>query len=275
MIKRTLYKAISHYIFPNKGITHVKRTPRLIVSLTSYPRRIGVVHSAIDSILRQSIKPDMVLLWLAEEEFPQKEKSLPRHLRRYTKFGLTIKWCHNIRSYKKIIPALLEYPDDIIVTADDDIIYAENWLEMLYTSWLKRPNEIHCQHALSMELSKDFKILHRDVRHNPGLLENNEHTSSGTGILYPPHSLPAAAVDESVFLNLAPHDDDMWFWAMERLANIPIRLVEGFTENIVCIDEVQSDGLVSINSAGEGARQFANLLERYPQLKDGLKPYCK
>lgn len=36
---------------------------------------------------------------------------------------LTIDWYHDIKSYKKLIPTLQKYPDSIIVTADDDIIY--------------------------------------------------------------------------------------------------------------------------------------------------------
>ena len=55
--------------------------------------------------------------------FPQREENLPRDLLKLRSFGLTIDWCENLRSYKKLIPAIEKYPDDIIVTADDDVFY--------------------------------------------------------------------------------------------------------------------------------------------------------
>ena len=127
MIKEKLFRLAKRFIFPNKGITHIKREQKIIVSLTSYPQRIDIVYKVIDSLLRQSLKPDVVVLWLARDEFPRQEQSLPRELRRYIKFGLTIRWCENLRSYKKLIPSLKAYPSDTIVTADDDILYPENF----------------------------------------------------------------------------------------------------------------------------------------------------
>lgn len=139
-MKKWLYSWSQKFVFPNKGVSHIKRNPKLIVSLTSFPGRINVVEQTIDSILRQSLKPDYVILWLAESQFPTKERSLPRSLVRYKKHGLQIRWCEDIRPYKKLIPTLREFPDDIIVTADDDIIYWENWLEKLYASHIKYPD---------------------------------------------------------------------------------------------------------------------------------------
>ena len=59
----------------------------------------------IKTLLKQTVKPDKVVLWLAEEQFPQKENELPSELLELQNFGLTIKWCTDIRSYKKLIPA--------------------------------------------------------------------------------------------------------------------------------------------------------------------------
>jgi hypothetical protein len=84
------------------------------------------VHKTIETLLNQSHKADKVILWLAEEEFPNKEKGLPRELIQLIKSGLTISWCRDIKSYKKLIPALEKYPKSIIVTADDDLYYQKN-----------------------------------------------------------------------------------------------------------------------------------------------------
>ena len=104
------------------GCSPVKHSPELIVSLTSYPTRIGTVHKTIETILCQTERPDRIILWLAPEQFPKAALGLPRKLKRLTKYGLEIQWYHDIKSYKKLIPALHQYPDAIIVTADDNVL---------------------------------------------------------------------------------------------------------------------------------------------------------
>lgn len=272
MMKSVLYSLLCRFIFPNKGVTHIKRTPKLIVSLTSYPGRINVVERTIDSILRQSLKPDCVILWLAESQFSKKEKSLPKSLRHLLKHGLQIRWCEDIRSYKKLIPALREFPDDIIVTTDDDVIYDENWLEKLYTSFLKHPDEIHCHHAFDYVYDEIQGLGFPSIIKNEGVLEKCSMAIGIGGILYPPHLLYGDVCKTDIFSSLAPTNDDFWFWAMAKLNGLNIRLVSGHIDNIVCIEGTQGEGLwESENSKGEGSRQFKNIIERYPELQQFIK----
>lgn len=118
------------------GLNKSPRAEKVIVSLTSYDLRINDVKYAIYSLLNQNFPPDKLILWLDEDSFPQREENLPRDLLELRDFGLTIDWCENLCSYKKLIPALEKYPDDIIVTADDDIFYRPNWLQILYDEHL-------------------------------------------------------------------------------------------------------------------------------------------
>lgn len=104
---------------------------RMVVSLTTFPLRIGKVHLTIQSILRQSRPADRILLWLSKEEFPE-EAQLPANLLRLKEKGLDIRFCDNIRSFKKVFYTAQEFENDVIVTADDDALYPENWLEGLW-----------------------------------------------------------------------------------------------------------------------------------------------
>ena len=46
---------------------------------------------------------------------------------RQKKFGLQIEYYEeNIKSYTKLLPSLQKYPDDIIITVDDDAYYLPN-----------------------------------------------------------------------------------------------------------------------------------------------------
>jgi hypothetical protein len=70
----------------------------LIVSLTSYPRRFPILDFAIRSLLNQTVRPDRVILWLAEDDVTY----LPSAVRRLA--GLEIRTCRDLRSFKKLVP---------------------------------------------------------------------------------------------------------------------------------------------------------------------------
>ena len=112
--------------FHRWGINNEKRNKRIVVSLTSFPERMEDIHFGLYSLLNQSLKPDLVVLWLAKSQFPNFEKDLPQTVLSLKENGLTIKWCEDLHSYKKLLPSLESYPNDIIVTADDDIYYHNN-----------------------------------------------------------------------------------------------------------------------------------------------------
>lgn len=141
------------------GLNHSPRPEKIIVSLTSYKPRIHDVKYAIYSLLNQTFPPDKLILWLDEDSFPQREKNLPHDLLELKNFGLTIDWCENLRPYKKFIPALEKYPDDIIVTADDDLMYLPDWLEILYEEHLKNPDCVVAHYAHKVRLNERGKFF--------------------------------------------------------------------------------------------------------------------
>ena len=119
---------------------------KMVVSLTTFPLRIGKVYLTIQSILRQSRPADRILLWLSKEEFPE-EAQLPENLLRLKERGLDIRFCDNIRSFKKVFYTAQEFENDVIITADDDALYPENWLEGLWDTHEKYPGCVCCYRA--------------------------------------------------------------------------------------------------------------------------------
>ncbi len=59
---------------------------------------------------------------------------------------------------KKLIPTLELYPNDVIVTADDDIFYPPHWLESLYTSYLENSNYIHVHRAHKITFKNENEL---------------------------------------------------------------------------------------------------------------------
>ena len=283
-IRNALKEYISSFKYrlqkPGYGLNTPKRDKKLIVTLTSFPERIKEVHLGITTLLNQTLKPDMIILWLAEEEFPKKEKDLPPALLNLQKYGLTIRWCENLKSYKKIIPALLEYPEDILVTADDDLFYRKDWLELLYNSYTRNPNVIHCHRMKEISIKKEgqnstVKYLTANVNFQD---ENKTYiATSGAGILFPPHTLYKESTRSELFLKLAPQGDDLWLWAMAELNNKKVKLVDGHITQLYYINPfrdyelVNAKTLYSSNKLGMNDTQMQSILEYYPVLHKKLQ----
>ena len=84
----------------------------IIVSLTSWPKRIGNVATVISSLLNQDVQPDIIQLNLSEDEFKNKEENLPEDLIDLiaNNSNIIIEWVKgNDGVFKKIIPTLKKH----------------------------------------------------------------------------------------------------------------------------------------------------------------------
>jgi len=128
-----------------------KNEDDIIVSLTSFSHRVNDVYLTIESIFQQTQKASKVYLWLAEKDFPNREKDLPKSLILQTERGLTVKFCEqDLGPYTKFYYTLKENPQSLIITVDDDILYPFDTIDQLYRAYKKEPNVIHCQRAHRM-----------------------------------------------------------------------------------------------------------------------------
>lgn len=219
------------------GVTTVKREPELIVSLTTIPERLGTVAWCLDSLLRQSLKPDQLILWLSESSEPGRpvinQTSLPTNLLRLVPRGLEIRWCKDIRSYRKIIPTMRAHPAALIVTADDDIFYPRCWLKTLYEAYQKEPEYVHCHRAHLMKYDaagvampyQQWDMLATGYQ-GPSF---DLFPTSGGGALYAPGHLHHEMLNDDAFMRLCPNADDVWLKAMSILANVPCKKVAPIT----------------------------------------------
>ena len=258
----------------NLGVSDEIRKPQLIVSLTSYPARINSVHITINTLLQQSLKPNKVILWLASEQFPNKENDLPNNLLRLKDYGLTIEWCDkDLKSYKKLIPALLKYPNDIIVTADDDVYYQKNMLESLYESYLKNPENIYVKRSVKLQIkNNNIESISSRKYFYKHLTEPSyfNQIMGGSGCLYPPNSLYKDCTNIDIINETIPTHDDAYFWTMAVLNKTKIQVIGGFDENLYFVDGTQNVGLINLNKDGEDGITLENaykiMAEKYPSL---------
>ena len=200
---------------------------KITVSLTSFPEAIPYAVQAIRSVLGGSLLPDRVVLYLDSQKFPG--EVLPEALEALKAESPIFEVRFDpaeIRSYKKLIPALRDFPEDIIVTVDDDIFYHRNMLRDLVRMHRRMPEAIiaHRVRKISMDRPynkwrkyKWYDFLFRRIHAG----YTNLQTGVG-GVLYPPHSLDESMLDAGLFTRIAPTTDDIWFWAASVANGTPV-----------------------------------------------------
>ncbi len=252
-----------------------KKQERIIVTMTSFPGRINRLWIVIESLLRQSHKPYMIILWLSKDQFESKSK-LPKRLLKQENRGLDIRLCNgDLKSHKKYFYAVQEYPEDFLITVDDDFIYPTLMISKLLELHIQYPGSICCHRALSIRIENDkilpyltWPMIFEDI--GPS---NNIFFTSGGGTLFPPKSLYEEVINETVFKNICIFADDIWLNIMSRLNNT-IAVKSNFNCGLPLIN-IHRENLTKINiSNGKNDVQL-EIVRNYFIEKLGIDAFAK
>ena len=227
------------------------RKRKVVVSMTSIPSRIDKVWITIESLLRQSYKPDKILLWLGQDEF--KSVKLPDKLTEQIKRGVEIRYCENLKSYKKFYYAVKEYPHDYIIVVDDDVIYTENMLAELVQTYQKNRGCVichrsHCMTVKQGELRPYNKWVNYQIRSDLNISPTYYNFFTGcAGILFPMFLMDRKVLEKDAFMRLAPNADDVWLNFCAWISGLKIKNTEGILGNIISIESSAGKGLMQKN----------------------------
>lgn len=257
--------------------TEEDRDTKVIVSLTSYPKRMYDIHLCLYSLLTQSFKPDAIILWLAREQFPNGLDDVPPKVLALQQWGLTIKWCDDYRSYKKLIPAVQEYPNDIIVTADDDLFYSPDWLYVLWKNYLKSNRKSIIAHRCHKVLiQKDAIQPYLQWRKCVDDYSRSFYnfSTNGGGSLFPPSSLHDDVKNYELAAKYCPQGDDIWIWGMAVRNGTKIQVVDTPHRiryvNVAREINMNDDGTLFQSNKTGNDEQIRNLCNAYPEIKQLL-----
>ena len=152
----------------------IKIKEKVIITMTSWKKRIENSNKALEILLMNTYIPNKVILNLAIEEFPKKTKELPRNILNLFKFNnFEIFWVKkNNNVFKKLIPTLNRFKNDLIITTDDDVLYPYDFIEKILKLYIK--NGSNKPMSFGSKYS-DWKI---------GNIKINSHYGAGSIVKY-------------------------------------------------------------------------------------------
>ena len=204
-----------------KEVKYVKNhnlKKKLIISLTSYPKRFKTLPLVLNSIMKQTILPDKIILWIENSD----KKKLPATVLNFK--GIDVEFCENgLFSYKKIIPLLRKFRNFYIITLDDDVIYSKDTVEKLVSNSKKFPNDVIANCIHKIKLINYYPISYKLWSRNHKKQTKFAFFTGAAGVLYPPNCFYKDVLKKSCFKRLAPLADDVWLNWMVKLNNTNIR----------------------------------------------------
>ena len=191
-----------------------------IISMTSWKKRINTASQTIFSLLK-NCPGFKIVLTLCTEEFPNKEKDLPKDLLEIVNNEyVEILWVKdNTYTFKKMLPTMKKYPNVPIITADDGVRYYRNYAEELYQLWLKNPNKI--------------------ISYNNWKRLGVTFGGGGSGILFPPNCFKNYTLTTNI---INTKHDDFYYGCLAKNAGIDWHIINEKPKdsNFESIDSVYS-----------------------------------
>lgn len=193
---------------------------QIVVSLTSFPARFHDLDLCLKSLFSQTVLPDHIILWLGCDSINSNYDVI---FRKYMNLGLEIfiDTKNNYKSHKKYLYAFEKYPDALIITVDDDLVYPKDMIESLLNVHMVYPDTVVARRVHRITWNSTGQI-------NPYLLWEGECESirkpshslvatTGAGTLFPPGSLYKDYNNVELLQKMAPTADDIWLKFMALL----------------------------------------------------------
>lgn len=248
IILNIFYKSFYEFlfiIFVKKGIKNKSSNePQIIVSMTTYPKRINDVSICIESIMNQKTKANRIILWLAESQFEDK-KILPKHLLHLETRGLEIKFCDDLRSHKKYYYAIKNNPDDIVITLDDDCYYPNFTIQRLIELNKVHPDKIICNKSRKIDLRSEKIPSYTSwetVNSKEVKISTNYVPIGVGGVLYPPYSLSSMVFNKDDIKNICFNTDDLWLKVHSLIKETKV-VYAGYFPELFSIGKTQKNKL--------------------------------
>ncbi|NWO07103.1 MAG: hypothetical protein HLX50_15835 [Alteromonadaceae bacterium] len=231
--------------------------PLLTVNLTTTFQRLSLCRIALTSLLLQSRLPDQINLWVSKEPYLRdkgiaKSESIDQligSLPAESRSRVSVRWVPNTGPYRKLIPMLREAgPDDLIVTADDDIFYGRDWLSGLLSAYEDaggKPVAARVRTKRINFLGKETSYLFWGLMSHSGVARDNFIVTFGGGAVLTRKMFREHDIADDAFMSVAPTADDLWYSKLLRLNNNEVVVAPALLDELNFVNH--DDGLTNHN----------------------------
>lgn len=227
------------------------KEPRIIVSMTTIPSRINAAAMVARIMLMQTVKPDTIYIYLGKEWF--KDVELPKELVELESHGVKVVYCDDLKPHTKYFYAMKKFPEDIVITVDDDILYPYDLIETLMKSYHKYPKAVSCMRAHLIKQNVDGTLMsYNDWKPRVSGHTKPSHLLLATGVggvLYPPHCMDEEVFNVDNIKNLSLKADDIWLKVMEWRAGTKVVKASAGIGVTLLIKDTQEINLVDCQTA--------------------------
>lgn len=260
------------YALPSNLIDKQIAKGEIIVSLTSYGHRVkDALPYMLYSLLTQTEIPHKIAVYLDQDNW--NNEVLPPLLKEMQRVGVDFYYCEDLRSFKKLIPALHMFPNNPIMVCDDDFYYHKRYVEWITDAYKKSDKRTVIGSMSRIPEKRNGRYIPYSQWKTDKEVPADLHMAfgSGNGTLIPSNVFDSEIMNSEAFLRLCPTADDLWLWAMMERQNINRILlshhgygIHRVVNRIEDWDVENADNLTLINVVhGKNDQQLENLLNHY------------
>lgn len=243
----------------------------VIISLTTIPSRIRTLHITIRSLLNQDVLPEKIILWLNDNY----KNQIPANIKKLIGNTFEVRFSPHTFSHRKLIHTIENFPNHIIITCDDDLIYHPDSIKLLYEEHLRFPNVVIGNRCRRISYDSNNKVLPYLQWDFAEETIKNEKLLMPVGaflVLYPPKALDKRFNNIELINKISPKSDDLWFKTMALLNNTLSIQSQVKQKDPIPIIATQKVSLKSINNKLDYKRlQWEQISEYFNFTLDYLK----
>ncbi|WP_328186322.1 hypothetical protein [Marinobacter sp. OP 3.4] len=229
----------------------------ITVNLTTTCQRLPLCKITLMSLCLQSRQPDEIRLWVSAEPY-LRDGGIPDQdeLARYFsdlpadwQQRIKPRWVTNTGPYRKLIPALRDAgPDDLLITADDDIAYGKHWLSTLLQAYEPGSGVAIAGRVRKKRYNafgRTMSYMNWDILRDPAVVSEGYIITFGGGAVLSRSMFREQDILDDGFLEVAPTADDLWYSKLLLRNDTRVRIIPEVLRELNFIEH--NDGLVNHN----------------------------
>ncbi|WP_224717633.1 glycosyltransferase [Pectobacterium versatile] len=191
----------------------------IVVNLTTISSRLNICSATLWSLINQERLPDKIILWISKDSYMVDSgiQYIPDFIHQLNKINniIEVRFTKNIGPYRKLLPALRACSDDdIIVYADDDVIYSNLWLARILNKFEinngKYPVATRVRRITKNLLGISKSYLAYPIITENEILDNNYIITGIGGCALKKEHINKEYIELDDYLHIAPKTDDLW-----------------------------------------------------------------